>query len=171
MGRFRIAHAVVWRKDAPSEARTPAGGLTCVTPRGPVSEPPGNHRTGRPPVDRRPFHIVARRNLPAGGPHYHPRHDWLVVPSWHSGQSGLGVPSENRGSNSMMRPQPARTSTPLSRLGADPTLPFSYLPTMDLSDMLSVDYDFLPEATHLLQLERPEECAAKMREFIEHVSG
>ena len=30
---------------------------------------------------------------------------------------------------------------PTKVIGADPTLPFSYLPTMDLSDMLSVDYD------------------------------
>ncbi len=60
---------------------------------------------------------------------------------------------------------------PTKVIGADPTLPFSYLPTMDLSDMLSVDYDFLPDATHLLQLEHPEECVAKMREFIELVSG
>ncbi|MCY4447981.1 MAG: alpha/beta hydrolase [Chloroflexi bacterium] len=60
---------------------------------------------------------------------------------------------------------------PTKVIGADPTLPYSYLPTMDLSDMLSVDYDFLPDATHLLQLEQPEECVAKMRQFIESVSG
>ena len=56
---------------------------------------------------------------------------------------------------------------PVKVIGADPTLPFSYLPTMDLSGILSVEYDFLPEATHLLQLEQPEECAALMREFLE----
>jgi len=60
---------------------------------------------------------------------------------------------------------------PTKVIGADPTLPYSYLPTIDLSDMLSVDYDFLPDATHLLQLEYPEECVAKMREFIEIVSS
>ena len=37
--------------------------------------------------------------------------------------------------------------------------------------MLSVDYDFLPEATHFLQLEQPQECVAKMREFVELVSS
>ena len=56
---------------------------------------------------------------------------------------------------------------PIKVLGADPTLPYSYLPTLDLSHMLTVDYDFLPEATHLLQLEQPEECVAVVREFIE----
>ena len=56
---------------------------------------------------------------------------------------------------------------PVKVIGADPTLPYSYLPTLDLSDMLSVDYDFLPDATHFLQLEKPAECAALMREFLD----
>ena len=56
---------------------------------------------------------------------------------------------------------------PLKVIGADPTLPFSYLPTLDLSDIVTVDYDFLPETTHLLQLEQPAECAEAMREFLE----
>lgn len=55
---------------------------------------------------------------------------------------------------------------PTKVIGADPTLPFSYLPTLDLSDMLSVDYDFLPDATHFLQLEKPADCAAVMRRFL-----
>ena len=56
---------------------------------------------------------------------------------------------------------------PTKVIGADPTLPYSYLPTIDLSDILSVDYDFLPDTTHLMQLEQPEECVAAMREFLE----
>ena len=40
------------------------------------------------------------------------------------------------------------------------------VPTFDLSDVVKVDYDFIPEATHLLQLERSEECAAAVREFL-----
>lgn len=56
---------------------------------------------------------------------------------------------------------------PTKAICADPTLPYSYLPTIDLSDILSVDYDFLPDTTHLMQLEQPEECVATMREFIE----
>ena len=55
---------------------------------------------------------------------------------------------------------------PVKVIGADPTLPFSYLPTLDLSDILSVDYDFLPEATHFLQLEKPAECAASLRLYL-----
>ena len=60
---------------------------------------------------------------------------------------------------------------PVKVIGADPTLPFSYLPTLDLSDILSVDYDFLPDATHFLQLEKPTECAAALRRFLDSVSG
>ena len=55
---------------------------------------------------------------------------------------------------------------PIKVVGADPMLPFSFLPTLDLSDVLSVDYDFLPDATHFLQLEQPQECAALTREFL-----
>lgn len=56
---------------------------------------------------------------------------------------------------------------PTKVLGADPLVPYSYLPTLDLSHIMSVDYDFLPDATHFLPLERPEECAALAREFID----
>ncbi len=58
---------------------------------------------------------------------------------------------------------------PTKVIGADPTLPYSYLPTLDLSDIMSVNYDFLPEATHLLQIEAPEECVATMREFLDPI--
>jgi len=54
-------------------------------------------------------------------------------------------------------------------MGADPTLPFSYLPTLDLSDIMTVDYDFLPDATHFLQLEQPQECASAVREFVNEI--
>ena len=60
-------------------------------------------------------------------------------------------------------------SCPTKIVGADPTLPYSYLPTFDLSNVMKVDYDFIPEATHLLQLERPEECAEAVREFLGHL--
>ncbi len=56
---------------------------------------------------------------------------------------------------------------PTKVIGADPTLQYSYLPTLDLSDIMTVDYDFLPEATHFLQLEEPEQCVDAMRDFIE----
>ncbi len=60
---------------------------------------------------------------------------------------------------------------PIKVVGADPTLPYSYLPTLDLSDILSVDYDFLPDATHFLPLEMPEECATIVREFVEQITA
>ena len=56
---------------------------------------------------------------------------------------------------------------PTKVVGADPTLPYSYLPSYALDDIMTVDYDFIPETTHMLQLEKPEECAAAIREFIE----
>ena len=58
---------------------------------------------------------------------------------------------------------------PTKVIGADPTLPYSYLPSLDLIDVFTVNYDFLPDATHLLQLERPDECAATMIEFLESI--
>ena len=58
---------------------------------------------------------------------------------------------------------------PIKVVGADPTLPYSYLPTFDLSHVLTVDYDFLPETTHFLQLEQPEACAESVREFLDLV--
>ena len=61
-------------------------------------------------------------------------------------------------------------ASPTKVIGADPLVPYSYLPTLDLSDMLSVDYDFLPDATHFLPLEQPEECASIVRDFIRSIS-
>ncbi len=58
-------------------------------------------------------------------------------------------------------------SCPTKVIGADPTLPYAYLPTFDLSQATAVDYDFVPEATHFLQLEKPAECAELVREFVE----
>ena len=56
---------------------------------------------------------------------------------------------------------------PTKIVGADPTLPHAYLPALDPRLVSTVDYDFIPEATHFLQLEKPEECAALTREFLE----
>ena len=57
-------------------------------------------------------------------------------------------------------------SCPTKVVGADPTLPYSYLPTFDMTHVLTVDYDFIPDATHFLPLENPEACAAATREFV-----
>ena len=58
---------------------------------------------------------------------------------------------------------------PTKVIGADPTLRGTYLPAFDLSKMMTVDYDFLPESTHLLQLEQPATCAALLRDFLQSI--
>ena len=55
---------------------------------------------------------------------------------------------------------------PIRVVGADPILPYSHLPTVDLSDMISVDFDFVAGATHYMQLEKPELCAWYVEDFI-----
>ncbi|MCY4607715.1 MAG: alpha/beta hydrolase [bacterium] len=55
---------------------------------------------------------------------------------------------------------------PTKVIGADPTLPYAYLPTFDLSHASAVDYDFVPQASHFLQLEQPAQCAAMVREYL-----
>ena len=60
---------------------------------------------------------------------------------------------------------------PVKVIGADPTLPYSYLPSLDLSDVAIVDYDFIPDATHFLPLEHPHECASGVREFLAQRAG
>lgn len=47
---------------------------------------------------------------------------------------------------------------PVKVIGGDPTMPSTFLPSMDLSTLTLVDYDFIPDATHLLQLEVPQTC-------------
>ncbi len=56
---------------------------------------------------------------------------------------------------------------PTKVIGSDPTLPYAYLPTFNLSHIQTVDYDFIPETTHFLQLEKPAECARTMCDFME----
>ena len=56
---------------------------------------------------------------------------------------------------------------PVKVLGSDPTVRNSFLPSMDLADLVALDYDFLPETSHFLLLEEPEECAARTLAVIE----
>lgn len=56
---------------------------------------------------------------------------------------------------------------PLKAIGADPTVQYSFLPGLDLSTLMRFDYDFLPNRTHFLQLEAPEECAEMTIRFFE----
>ena len=63
----------------------------------------------------------------------------------------------------------AELSAPTKVIGADPTLPFTYLPSFDLSHVTAVDYDFVVDGTHLLQLEHPVECVAMLRDFLNRI--
>lgn len=58
---------------------------------------------------------------------------------------------------------------PTKIIGADPTVPFSFLPSVNVSELLATEYDFVPETTHFLQLERPEECVALTVDFLERL--
>ena len=55
---------------------------------------------------------------------------------------------------------------PTRVVGADASLPSPYVPALDASRIPGVDYDFLPETTHFLPLEKPEDCAAITYEYI-----
>jgi pimeloyl-ACP methyl ester carboxylesterase len=55
----------------------------------------------------------------------------------------------------------------LKAIGADPTVGNSYLPSVDLSMLVSLDYDFIPDKSHFLQLEAPEVCADLTVQFLE----
>lgn len=55
---------------------------------------------------------------------------------------------------------------PTKAIGSDPTVPHSFMPTVDLSELMVLDYDFVPETTHLLQLEAPGVCVHFMLEFL-----
>ena len=58
---------------------------------------------------------------------------------------------------------------PIKVIGGDPVEPFSFLPTIDPDLVLRVDYDFVPETTHLLQLEDPEACVALVLDFLSEI--
>ena len=58
---------------------------------------------------------------------------------------------------------------PIKVVGADPTAAFSFLPSTDLSTLTELDYDYLPDLTHLLPLEDPEACAAITTEFMQRL--
>ena len=55
---------------------------------------------------------------------------------------------------------------PTKIIGSDPTLPQTYPPALDQRLASAMDYDFIPETTHFLQLEKPRECVEVVREFL-----
>ncbi len=56
---------------------------------------------------------------------------------------------------------------PTKVIGSDPTMTFAYMPTFNLSHINTVDYDFIPDSTHFVQIEYPGECIALVRDFLE----
>ena len=56
---------------------------------------------------------------------------------------------------------------PVKAIGSDPTVANSFMPSMNLDVLIGLDYDFVPETSHFLQLEEPEMCAALTVEFLE----
>ena len=66
-----------------------------------------------------------------------------------------------------LEPDAADFRCPVKVIGADPVGPYAFLPSMELDRLAGVDYDFVPETTHLLQLENPEACVDLMLEFLE----
>ena len=55
---------------------------------------------------------------------------------------------------------------PMKAIGADPIAPSSFIPSLDLSALVQLDYDFVPETTHLLLLENSEACATLCWKFL-----
>ena len=56
---------------------------------------------------------------------------------------------------------------PVKVIGADPTAAFSFLPSMDLSTLTTLDYDFVPDTSHLLLLEAPRRCVDLTVRFLQ----
>ena len=56
---------------------------------------------------------------------------------------------------------------PIKAIGADPIVRHSYMPSIDVRELQLLDYDIIPETTHLLLLEQPDACADLALEFLE----
>ena len=85
----------------------------------------------------------------------------LCCPPEYEAQIGMELYDTAVASDIKNLPCPAKV------IGADPMAPFSFLPSVDLSDIAALDYDFVPETTHFLQLEQPEVCLTHMLGFLE----
>lgn len=66
-----------------------------------------------------------------------------------------------------LEPAPKHLRCPVKVIGGDPTLSFSFMPSADLDGIVGYEYDFVPETTHFLQLEDPEECVRTMVAFLD----
>ncbi len=56
---------------------------------------------------------------------------------------------------------------PVQVIGSDPTIPYSFMPAMDLSSLVQVNYDYIPDSTHFLPVEYPSDCVGRMLPFLE----
>ena len=68
-----------------------------------------------------------------------------------------------------MQVDTSRVRCPMKVVGSDPTTSFTFLPSMDFDELGRMDYEFLPEASHLLQLEEPEQCAEITLQFLNEI--
>ena len=57
---------------------------------------------------------------------------------------------------------------PVKTVAADPAAQDPSDPTFDYGDA-DVDHEFIPDTTHFLQLEKPQECAMAVRRFLKQV--
>ncbi len=65
----------------------------------------------------------------------------------------------------------AAITCPVKVIGSDPTLFNSFLPATVMPELLRMDYDFVPDTTHLLLLEQPDVCAAYTLEYLEQTGN
>lgn len=59
---------------------------------------------------------------------------------------------------------------PVKAISADPTITGAYLPGEGMEELVHVDYDFVPETSHLHQIEAPNRCRRAMLEFLEEIA-
>lgn len=65
-----------------------------------------------------------------------------------------------------MRVDLEKISCPVKVIGADPTEPYSFMPSMKLGELIDINFDFVPETTHFIQMEKPDRCAELTLEFL-----
>ena len=68
----------------------------------------------------------------------------------------------------IFEPELSSYSCPVKVIGGDPTAQFSFLPSRNIAGLTALDYDFVPDATHFLQIENPRACVAAVLNFLEH---
>ena len=67
----------------------------------------------------------------------------------------------------LQNPDPRDFACPVKVIGADPQVRSPFGPEGDLDSLAALDCDFVPDASHFLQLEKPEACVALMVQFLE----